>query len=113
MGPGNNGTNSYARLLAGGFDNTERDAFYGKFSVDITPFKNFRISAVFAPSLRHSGEKSYIQKAYYYREPGILSENPLSGCTSTSLTESRTDAKTITKQLLINYSADFGKEAAL
>ncbi|MBR5905127.1 MAG: TonB-dependent receptor [Bacteroidales bacterium] len=110
MGPGNNGTNSYARLLAGGFDNTERDAFYGKFSVDITPFKNFKISAVFAPSLRHSAEKNYVQKAYYYREPGILSENPLSGCTSTSLTESRTDAKTITKQLLINYSADFGKD---
>ena len=108
-GPGNNGTNSYARLYAGGFDNTERDAFYGKFSVDVTPFKNFVISAVFAPSLRHSAEKDYIQKAYYYREPGILSENPLSGCTSNSLTESRTDAKTITKQLLLNYRADFGK----
>ena len=109
MGPGNNGTNSYARLHAGGFDNTIRDAFYGKFSVDVTPFKNFKISAVFAPSLRHSAEKSYIQQAYYYREPGILSENPLSGCAFNTLTESRTDSKTITKQLLLNYSADFGK----
>ena len=109
-GPGNNGTNTYARLHAGGFDNTTRDAFYGKFSVDVTPFKNFRISAVFAPSLRHSAEKSYIQQAFYYSEPGVLSNNPLSGCASTSLTESRTDAKTITKQLLLNYSADFGKD---
>ena len=109
-GPGNNGTNSLARLYAGGFDNTERDAFYGKFSVDITPFKNFKISAVFAPSLRHSAEKNYVKQAYYYREPGILSENPLSGCAFNSLTESRTDAKTITKQLLLNYKADFGKD---
>ena len=109
-GPGNNGTNTYARLHAGGFDNTERDAFYGKFSLDVTPFKNFKISAVFAPSLRHSAEKDYIQKAYYYVEPGVLSATPLSGCTYNSLTESRTEAKTITKQLLLNYSADFGKD---
>ena len=110
MGPGNNGTNTYARLHAGGFDNTERDAFYGKFSVDLTPFKNFKISAVFAPSLRHSAEKSYVEQAFYYSEPGVLSNNPLSGCASTSLTESRTESKTITKQLLLNYSADFGKD---
>ena len=109
-GPGNNGTNTYARLHAGGFDNTERDAFYGKFSLDVTPFKNFKISAVFAPSLRHSAEKDYVQKAYYYVEPGVLSDTPLSGCTYNSLTESRTEAKTITKQLLLNYSADFGKD---
>ena len=109
MGPGNNGTNTYARIHAGGFDNTERDAFYGKASLTITPFKNFTITGVFAPSLRHSAEKDYVQQAYYYREPGVLSATPLSGCTYNTLTESRTDAKTITKQLLINYSADFGK----
>ena len=109
MGPGNNGTNTYARIHAGGFDNTARDAFYGKASLTITPFKNFTITGVFAPSLRHSAEKDYVQQAYYYREPGVLSATPLSGCTYNTLTESRTDAKTITKQLLINYSADFGK----
>ena len=109
MGPGNNGTNTYARIHAGGFDNTERDAFYGKASLTITPFKNFTITGVFAPSLRHSAEKDYVQQAYYYREPGVLSATPLSGCTYNTLTESRTDAKTITKQLLINYSADFDK----
>lgn len=110
MGPGNNGTNTYARLLAGGFVNTERDIFYGKFAIDITPFKNFKISAVFAPSLQHTDTKDYVKKAYYYREPGILSENPLSGCTSTALTETRQKANTATKQLLLNYSADFGKD---
>lgn len=109
-GPGNNGTNTYARINAGGFDNTERDAFYGKASLTITPFKNFTITGVFAPSLRHSKEKDYVQQAYYYREPGVLSTTPLSGCNYNSLTESRSDSKTITKQLLLNYKYDFGKD---
>ena len=110
FGPGNNGTNSLARLYAGGFDNTERNAFYAKMSLVITPFKNFTITGVFAPQLFNSKEKDYIQKAYYYREPGILSENPLSGCTSNKLTETRADTQAITKQLLLNYKADFGKD---
>ena len=108
-GPGNNGTNTLARLHAGGFDNTERNAFYGKASLIITPFKDFTITGVFAPSFRHSKEKDYVQKAYYYRQPGILSENPLSGCTSTKLIESRTESKDFTTQLLLNYKKDFGK----
>ena len=108
-GPGNNGTNTLARLHAGGFDNTERNAFYGKASLIITPFKDFTITGVFAPSFRNSKEKDYVQKAYYYREPGILSENPLSGCTSTKLIESRTESKDFTTQLLLNYKKDFGK----
>ncbi len=110
FGPGNNGTNSFARLYAGGFDNTERNAFYGKASLVITPFKNFTITGVFAPQILNSKEKDYIQKAYYYREPGILSNTPLSGCTYNSLTETRADTQVITKQLLLNYKADFGKD---
>ena len=109
MGPGNNGTNTYARIHAGGFDNTWRDAFYGKVSLTVTPFKDFSITGVFAPSLRNSKEKNFIKQAYYYREPGVLSENPLSGCAFNTLTESRSDSKNITKQLLINYKKDFGK----
>ena len=110
MGPGNNGTNTYARLYAGGFVHSEHDAFIGKASLVITPFKNFTVTAVVAPSLRTNKSKDYVQQAYYYRQPGILSENPLSGCTYNRLIESRTDSKDITKQLLLNYSADFGKD---
>ena len=110
MGPGNNGTNTYARLHAGGFDNTERNAFYGKASITITPFKNFTITGVFAPQIFNSKEKDYVKQAFYYREPGILSENPLSGCTYNKLTETRADTKAITKQLLVNYKADFGED---
>ncbi len=110
MGPGNNGTNTYARLHAGGFVHTEHDAFFGKASLVITPFKNFTITGVFAPSLRTNKSKDYVQQAYYYRQPGILSENPLSGCTYNKLVESRSDSKDITKQLLLNYRADFGKD---
>ena len=108
-GPGNNGTNTLARINAGGFDNTERNAFYGKASIILTPFKDFTITGVFAPSFRNSKEKDYVQKTYYYREPGVLSATPLSGCTSTKLIESRTESKDFTTQLLLNYKKDFGK----
>lgn len=107
-GPGNNGTNTYARLHAGGFVKGLHEAFFGKASLIITPFKNFTITGVFAPSIRTSKTKDYIQRAFYYKEPGILSENPLSGCTYNRLLEKRTESMDFTKQLLLNYNVDFG-----
>ncbi len=109
MGPGNNGTNTYARLHAGGFDNTWRNTFFGKASITITPFKDFTIQGVVSPGIHNVKEKSFIKQAYYYRQPGILSDTPLSGCTYNTLQETRGDGYEITKQVLLNYKKDFGK----
>ena len=109
MGPGNNGTNSYARLHADGYDNTWRDTFFGKLSLTITPFKDFTIQGVVSPGIHNVKEKNFVKKAFYYRQPGILSDTPLSNCTYNKLEETRGDAYEITKQVLVNYKKDFGQ----
>ena len=109
LAPGNNGSNAWARLNSGGFSKGIRNAFYGKGSVIITPFKNFTITGVFAPSFRQNKEKDYVAQSYYYVEPGRLSTTPTRNCEYNRLTESRTESMDFTKQLFINYKNDFGK----
>ena len=109
FGPGSEGTNTYARIHSGGYDNTWRDTFFGKLSLTITPFKDFTIQGVVSPGIHNVKEKAFTKQAYYYRQPGILSDIPLSGCTYNSLTETRGDGYEITKQILLNYKKDFGK----
>ena len=105
---GNNGSNAYARLKSGGFSKGVRNAFYGKGSIILTPFKDFTITGVFAPSFRQNKEKDYVAQMYYYSEPGILSTVPANNCAYNKLTESRTESMDFTKQLFINYKNDFG-----
>lgn len=105
---GNNGSNAYARYTSGGFSKAVRNAFYGKGSVILTPFKDFTITGVFAPSFRQNKEKDYVAQMYYYSEPGILSSVPVNNCAYNKLTESRTESMDFTKQLFINYKNDFG-----
>ena len=106
---GNNGSNAYARIKSGGYTKGIREAFYGKASVIITPFKNFTITGVFAPSLRQNKEKDYTAQMYYYEQPGVLSTTPVKNCEYNKLVESRTESMDFTKQLFINYKNDFGK----
>ena len=105
---GNNGSNAYARINSGGYTHGVRNAFYGKASVIITPFKDFSITGVFAPSLRQNKEKDYTAQMYFYSEPGVLSSFPVKNCEYNELIESRTESMDFTKQLFINYKNDFG-----
>ena len=104
-----NGTNTYARIHSGGFDNTDRDTFFGKASVTITPFKDFTITGVLAPQLRWVAEKKFIPEMWYCTpddkdaKAGHITNNE-----TTSLEEARTEAKALTKQLLLNYSKEIG-----
>lgn len=83
---GNNGSNAYARLKSGGFSKGVRNAFYGKGSIILTPFKDFTITGVFAPSFRQNKEKDYVAQMYYYSEPGVLSTVPANNCAYNKLT---------------------------
>lgn len=105
---GNNGSNAYARLKSGGYTHGVRNAFYGKASLIITPFKDFTITGIFAPSLRQNKEKDYTAQMYFYSEPGVLSSFPVKNCEFNELIESRTESMDFTKQLFINYKNDFG-----
>jgi TonB-linked SusC/RagA family outer membrane protein len=104
---GHNGGNTYARLRFGGFNNNWRDYFYGKVSVVVTPFKDFTITGVFAPSIRNSRTKTFVKQVPYYSadDPTQL-EGYINDCLTTSLTEARGDTKSLTKQLLLNYKFD-------
>ena len=109
IAPGNNSSNAYARLKSGGFTKGVRNAFYGKASVVITPFKDFTITGVFAPSLRQNKEKDYTAQMGYYSEPGKLASGYIRNCEYNELIESRTESMDFTTQLFINYKNDFGK----
>lgn len=111
---GREGTNTWARLNYGGFNNTWGDQFSGKLALNITPVKNLTISGVFAPSVQISKGKLFTKQIPYYdREDPNLFVGYISGNSTTSLEESRNDTRNTTKQLLINYSADIGKNHGL
>ena len=104
---GHNGGNTYARLHYGGFSNNTRDYFYGKFSFIVTPFKDFTVTGVYAPSIRHSATKTFVKQVpYYSADDPTLFAGYISDCLTTSLTEAKGDMKNLTKQLLLNYKLD-------
>lgn len=104
---GHIGSNAWARLLYGGFDNSWRDVFNAKVSLTLTPFKNFSIQAVFAPSIRDKKSKTFINQVQYYNmDDAVTPAGYVSGCETNNLTEGRTDSMDLTKQLVANYSLD-------
>ncbi len=102
---GRDGTNTYARLNFGGFNNTWNDYLTGRFAVNITPVKGLTITGVYAPTIQITKGKRFIkQLPYYDRYDPTLMLGYISGQDLTSLTESRSEIRTSTVQALINYS---------
>ena len=109
---GRDGTNTYARVHYGGFNNTWNDYLTGKFSLNITPVKNLTITGVYAPTIQIGKGKKFVKQIPYYdAEDPTLQLGYISGNVSTSLEESRSENRTTTKQLLINYSFDVNKHS--
>lgn len=107
---GREGTNTYARIKEGGFNNTWTDYITGKFSAKITPLRNLTITGVYAPTiLINKGKKFVKQIPYYDSEDPSLQLGYIGGHTSTSLAENRKESRTATKQLLLNYSFEVSK----
>ncbi|HMR17745.1 MAG TPA: SusC/RagA family TonB-linked outer membrane protein, partial [Sphingobacterium sp.] len=107
---GRNGTNTWARVNHGGFNNTWGDELIGRLALNFKPIEGLTISGVFAPSIRSVKGKQFIRQVPYYELDNLTTTSGfVGGNDENSLTESRSEVRTTTKQLTANYNADFSK----
>lgn len=106
---GKTGTNMYAAVKYGGFNNSWSNEVGGKISLDITPVKDLTISAIVSPNFSPVKGKSF-RKAITYAgaEDPTAIVGYIEGHTSTLLRETRNDNYSVTSQLLANYSKKIG-----
>ena len=107
---GKTGANIYAQMKYGGNVDNYYNQVGGKMSLDFTPFKGFKLSAVLSPSLGFDKGKNFQKKVSYYSadDPTVYVGTTQWGST-TKLTESRNDYSRVTSQLIANYTKDFGQ----
>ena len=102
---GRNGTNTWARINYGGFNDNWGDELTGRFALNYTPIKNLTISGVVAPSIRSVKGKNFVKQIPYYDYKDIeRSTGFVSGNLITTLAEARSEIRTMTKQLTANYN---------
>lgn len=101
---GKNGSNAYASLHYGGFDNTWHNKVRGRFSLKFEPIKNLQLTGVLAPSVNFTKEKNFVKQIRYYNDddPSQLA-GYIGGHETSNLNEARNDGKSLTKQLFANY----------
>lgn len=108
---GRNGTNSWARLNHGGFNNTWQDELIGRLALNFTPIKNLTITGVIAPSIRSTKGKQFLKQVPYYDFDNLTRTSGfVGGQLTTNLNESRDELRTMTKQLTANYAPDLGND---
>ncbi|MCQ2114590.1 MAG: TonB-dependent receptor [Bacteroidales bacterium] len=110
---GKSGSNPYALVDLGGTSYSWSTQLGGKASIDLTPVKGLKISAIVSPFINYTKSKQFKNACYY-----TLADDPEvrggyfdsgSGLWATNkLTENRNDSYTITSQLLANYNGTFG-----
>lgn len=107
---GKNGDNLFAQLHYGGSQDEWRDMFQGRAAIDVRPIKGLSVKAVFSPQLYKIKNKDFNKKIPYY-DADVPTQlvGYISGHTTTSLSEKRTDGKGIVNQFFINYDKAFSK----
>ena len=107
---GREGTNSYAILNYGGFNNNWSDYLTAKFALNFSPVKNLTITGVYAPTISITKAKQFNKQIPYYdaNDPTLFA-GYIAGNLTTSLEESRGETRSVTKQLLVNYLFNLGK----
>lgn len=111
ISPGRNGTNSWARLNHGGFNNSWGDELIGRLAMNFSPIKDLTITGVLAPSIRSVKGKQFIKQVpYYLYDNKTTTSGFVGGQLRTSLAESRSEVRTTTKQLTATYAPDFGND---
>lgn len=112
---GKSGSNPYALVNEGGTYRAWSTQLGGKASLDLTPVKGLKLSAVVSPFINYTKSKQFKNACGY-----TLADDPDtqggwfdSGTTwaTNSLSENRNDSYTITSQLLANYNGTFGKHS--
>jgi TonB-linked SusC/RagA family outer membrane protein len=106
---GKNGSNAYAELHYGGFDNRWQNKFTGRASLQFKPVEGLTITGVFSPYFASTKAKRFVKqiKVFAADDPTQFT-GFIAGNQATYLSEARNDAKTFTKQLLANYQKKFG-----
>jgi len=101
---GKNGSNAYASLNYGGFDNTWQNKLYGQVSVKLEPITGLSLTGVLSPRLNFTKEKDFNKQiAYFNDDDPTQFAGYIGGHETTDLYETRNDAKSLTKQLIANY----------
>lgn len=108
---GRDGTNTYARVNYGGFNNSWSDYLTGRFALNFSPIKNLTLTGVFAPTVSVGKTKNFSKQIPYYDadDPTLLA-GYISGHLKTGLSEEREEMRTTTKQLLANYNVNFSSK---
>lgn len=107
---GKNGDNPYGKMLQGGTKDNWYNQMGAKASIDLTPLKGLKLSAIVAPTFNFNKSKTF-RKAVPY----TLADDPetiggyLTGYNTTKLTEERLDNYSVTTQFLANYTQTFGR----
>lgn len=102
---GKNGSNAYAELHYGGFNNEWRNKFFGRIALEFKPIRDLTITGVFSPQFSAAKVKAFTRQI-----PVYAADDPtqfltyVAGYQATNLSEARNDAKNFTKQLLANYN---------
>ncbi len=104
------GNNLYGRLVNGGYNETYSTKLGGRASIDFTPIKGLKLSAVFAPDFSISKGKNFVTQAgFTSQDDPTTIIGMFADCGSTKLTEKRADSKSLTTQFIANYTKKFGK----
>lgn len=102
---GRNGANTWARVKYGGYDNGWDDQFLGRIALNFKPVKNLTITGTLAPTIQVHKEKKFNKQVPYYELDNTTSPSGfIDGSLTTSLREARNEVRTMTKQLIANYS---------
>lgn len=109
LAPGQNGSNAYAALHHGGFNDNATNRFLGRVSLQYKPTKDLTFTGVFSPNLYSTKGKEFVKQIPYYAadDPTVFG-GYVAGHSATSLYERRRDGKSFTKQLIANYRKDIG-----
>lgn len=109
---GRGGGNYYGALYTGGEAKSVSQKIYSKFLIYIKPFKGLKLQASAAPSYNNYRSKSFRKAAQYWAADDHDNANPPVGYfysfNKTNLYERRYHNRSLTTQLLSNYSGKFG-----
>lgn len=106
---GKSGHNLYGQIQEGGWKKGWYNLLAGKASIDFTPLKGLKLSAVVSPSLSFTKKKEHLLEVpYYSAEDPTVKVGNLQWANSTKVKEERNDNYRVTTQFLANYLKSFG-----